>query len=163
MPCLTPTSSTTKPGRHDIAEILLKVALKHQQSNQIQSCLRSTWGTAYKKHLIVGDLISRFDCNHEHNTCIYKMIDNVYCLVNSNLIPVPLSSLYMRRGIQEAFNRSLHFFAHKNVKTLKFLLDAYSAVCVRLMSWLYMRRGIQTGIQLINFIPWGCESSAPFL
>jgi hypothetical protein len=26
-------SSTTKTGRHDIAEILLKVALKHQKSN----------------------------------------------------------------------------------------------------------------------------------
>jgi len=30
----TPVSSTTKTGRHDIAEILLKVALKHQKSNQ---------------------------------------------------------------------------------------------------------------------------------
>jgi hypothetical protein len=29
----TPASSTTKTGRYDIAEILLKVALKHQQSN----------------------------------------------------------------------------------------------------------------------------------
>ena len=28
----TPASSTTKAGRHDIAEILLKVALKHQKS-----------------------------------------------------------------------------------------------------------------------------------
>ena len=26
----TPASSTTKTGRHDIAEILLKVALRHQ-------------------------------------------------------------------------------------------------------------------------------------
>jgi hypothetical protein len=32
----TPTSSTTKTGRHDIAEILLKVAFKHQKSS-IQS------------------------------------------------------------------------------------------------------------------------------
>jgi hypothetical protein len=32
-----PTSFTTKTGRHDIAEILLKVALKHQKSNQIKS------------------------------------------------------------------------------------------------------------------------------
>jgi hypothetical protein len=31
----TPASSTTKTGRHDMAEILLKVALKHQKSNQI--------------------------------------------------------------------------------------------------------------------------------
>jgi hypothetical protein len=30
-------SSTTKTGRHDIAEILLKGALKHQKSNQIKS------------------------------------------------------------------------------------------------------------------------------
>jgi hypothetical protein len=27
----TPASSTTKTGRHDIAEILLKVALKHKK------------------------------------------------------------------------------------------------------------------------------------
>jgi hypothetical protein len=31
----TPASSTTKTVRHDIAEILFKVALKHQKSNQI--------------------------------------------------------------------------------------------------------------------------------
>ena len=30
----TPAFSTTKTGRHDIAEILLKVALKHQKNNQ---------------------------------------------------------------------------------------------------------------------------------
>jgi len=29
----TPCSSTTKTGRHDITEILLKVALKYQSSN----------------------------------------------------------------------------------------------------------------------------------
>jgi hypothetical protein len=31
----TPASSTTKNCRHDITEILLKVALKRQKSNQI--------------------------------------------------------------------------------------------------------------------------------
>jgi hypothetical protein len=30
---LTPASSTTETGRHDIAEILLKVALKHPPKN----------------------------------------------------------------------------------------------------------------------------------
>jgi hypothetical protein len=30
----SPASSTIKTGRHDIAEILLKMALKHQKSNQ---------------------------------------------------------------------------------------------------------------------------------
>jgi hypothetical protein len=34
----TPASSTTKTGRHDIAEILLKVALKHQKSHQANLC-----------------------------------------------------------------------------------------------------------------------------
>jgi hypothetical protein len=33
----TPASSTTKTGRHDIAAILLKVALRHQQSKSNQS------------------------------------------------------------------------------------------------------------------------------
>jgi hypothetical protein len=32
-----PASSTTKTGRHKIAEILLKVALKNNKSNQIKS------------------------------------------------------------------------------------------------------------------------------
>jgi hypothetical protein len=32
----TPASSTTKTGRHDIAEILLKVALKHQKLKRYQ-------------------------------------------------------------------------------------------------------------------------------
>jgi hypothetical protein len=36
-PGAPPASSTTKTGRHDIAEILLKVVLKHQKSNQNQS------------------------------------------------------------------------------------------------------------------------------
>jgi hypothetical protein len=33
---LSGTSSTTKTGRHDIAEILLKVALKHKKSKSNQ-------------------------------------------------------------------------------------------------------------------------------
>jgi hypothetical protein len=33
----TPASSTTKAGRHDIAEILLKVTIKNNKSNQIKS------------------------------------------------------------------------------------------------------------------------------
>jgi hypothetical protein len=37
----TPASSTTKIGRHDIAEILLKVALKHKKINK-QTKIKST-------------------------------------------------------------------------------------------------------------------------
>jgi hypothetical protein len=36
----TPASSTTKTGRHDIAEILLKVVLKHQKSKSINQPYR---------------------------------------------------------------------------------------------------------------------------
>jgi hypothetical protein len=41
----TPASSTTKTGRHDIAEILLKVTLKHQKINKINVIK----GTAFKE------------------------------------------------------------------------------------------------------------------
>jgi hypothetical protein len=34
----TPASSTTKTGRHDIAEILLKVALKYKKSKSSTPC-----------------------------------------------------------------------------------------------------------------------------
>jgi hypothetical protein len=37
----TPASSTTKTGRHDLAEILLKVALKHQKINQFKKKKRT--------------------------------------------------------------------------------------------------------------------------
>jgi hypothetical protein len=33
----TPASSTTKTGRHDLAEILQKVALKHQKLKKFKS------------------------------------------------------------------------------------------------------------------------------
>jgi hypothetical protein len=43
----TPASTTTKTGRHDIAEILLKVALKHQKSksNQTFKCSNTAYHT----------------------------------------------------------------------------------------------------------------------
>jgi hypothetical protein len=49
----TPASSTTKTGRHDIAEILLKMALKHQKSNQIKSNQigNPSWGNILKLFL----------------------------------------------------------------------------------------------------------------
>ena len=38
----TPASSTAKPGRHDIAEILLKVALNTKNENQIKAIYKIT-------------------------------------------------------------------------------------------------------------------------
>ena len=45
----SPASSTTKTGRHDIAEILLKVALKHQK---IKSNRRGARATANRAHAL---------------------------------------------------------------------------------------------------------------
>ena len=39
----TPASSTTKTGRHDIVEILLKVALKHQKLKRNQSYSQNSY------------------------------------------------------------------------------------------------------------------------
>jgi len=39
----SPASSTNKTDRHDIAEILHKVVLKHQKSNQIYSVLKKLY------------------------------------------------------------------------------------------------------------------------
>ena len=41
-PC-TPTSSTTKTGRHDIAEILLKVALNTKNQSYVIGDLKRFW------------------------------------------------------------------------------------------------------------------------
>ena len=46
----SPASSTTKTGRHDIAEILLKVALKHQKSINLMVLF---WGERRQKLTIV--------------------------------------------------------------------------------------------------------------
>jgi hypothetical protein len=44
----TPASTTTKTGRHDIAEILLKVALKHQAV--VNRMERSDWSIEISKN-----------------------------------------------------------------------------------------------------------------
>jgi len=46
----TPASSTTNTGRHDIAEILLKVALKRQKS--IKSIIMGHLSTVVHEHFI---------------------------------------------------------------------------------------------------------------
>jgi hypothetical protein len=51
----TPASSTTTTGRHDIAEILLKVALNTKKSNQIKSmintCAIEPWTVALTSNI----------------------------------------------------------------------------------------------------------------
>jgi hypothetical protein len=47
----TPASSTTKTGRHDIVEILLKVALKHQRS--MKSIIMGHLSSVVHEHFIL--------------------------------------------------------------------------------------------------------------
>jgi hypothetical protein len=48
----TPASSTTKTGRHDIAEIMMKVALNTIKSNQIKPNLQMTCEYTYISQFI---------------------------------------------------------------------------------------------------------------
>jgi hypothetical protein len=49
----TPASSTTQTVRHDIAEILLKVALKHKKSNQTKHIQDRKNALLYLKHILL--------------------------------------------------------------------------------------------------------------
>jgi len=51
----TPASSTTKTGRHDIAEILLKVGLKRQNSKSINQFTGSDYLFGILKLVIKHD------------------------------------------------------------------------------------------------------------
>ena len=80
----TPASSTTKTGRHDIAEILLKVVLKHQNSNKSKSNLYFIRLWNYKYSLII-----RYTCEKKFpvwhffikiqnlNATIYKVVYSI--------------------------------------------------------------------------------------
>jgi len=77
----TPASSTTKTGRHDIAEILLKVAIKHQKSNQINSCSKIVQSEHCVCWIMIGcfvragtwnfysSVLFRMACYHYHCLC----------------------------------------------------------------------------------------------
>jgi hypothetical protein len=67
----TPVSSTTKTGRHDIAKILLKVALTHQKSNQIKSTFTPVSSTnKTHRHDITESGVQT--CNRSFGSLIYK-------------------------------------------------------------------------------------------
>ena len=80
----TPDSSTTKTGRHDIAEILLKVALKHQ--NQIKSKYMYTTRCIYtapkKKYVIFVVLLIPKNTRTQHNS---KYIKHMYTIIRTKL------------------------------------------------------------------------------
>jgi hypothetical protein len=52
----TPVSATTKTERHDLAEILLKVALKHQKS---KIKLNRTWNYVFHFLVLIMQMLLR--------------------------------------------------------------------------------------------------------
>ena len=75
----TPASSTTKTGRHDIAEILLKVALKHQKSNQLIAhytnipcdCWRRQYNTSMQFKVPRENILVYIDQSHRIFAILY--------------------------------------------------------------------------------------------
>ena len=74
--------STTKTGRHDIAEIMLKVALKHQKSNQLSPTIVLELNIWHDKCVVLSRRDHTFDTLYSTNrlvlcpafqwyTCIY--------------------------------------------------------------------------------------------
>jgi hypothetical protein len=55
----TPASSTTKTGRHDIAEILLKVTLNTKNQIKIIFSIKKAWN--FSKHFIL-DVMDEIKC-----------------------------------------------------------------------------------------------------
>jgi hypothetical protein len=70
----SPASSTTKTGRHDIAEILLKVALKHQKSNQINQQIPHLWTSYITTFQTLQSSLIFVDCFKQVQRYIYKKL-----------------------------------------------------------------------------------------
>ena len=68
----SPASSTT--GRHDIAEILLKVALKHQKSNQINQQIPHLWTSYITTFQTLQSSLIFVDCFKQVQRYIYKKL-----------------------------------------------------------------------------------------
>jgi hypothetical protein len=66
----TPASSTTKTGRHDIVEMLLKVSLKHQKSNTSINRITIHWHGEYNIQFVINlkwENMPPFSTNTIHN------------------------------------------------------------------------------------------------
>jgi hypothetical protein len=58
----TPASSTTKTGRHDIAEILLKVALNTKNQSSIQHCVIFNLSIHCKSYCLQYNIVLFLTC-----------------------------------------------------------------------------------------------------
>ena len=85
----TPASSTTKTGRHDIAEILLKVALKHQKSIINQSIIQSTDKKRRSFYQIFTSILSSLTSVFKH-TNHFHHFNHIcpHCIQSNGLILV---------------------------------------------------------------------------
>ena len=70
----SPASSTTKTGHNDIAEILLKVALKHQKSNQINQQIPHLWTSYITTFQTLQSSLIFVDCFKQVQRYIYKKL-----------------------------------------------------------------------------------------
>jgi hypothetical protein len=90
----TPTSSTTKTGGHDIAEILLKVALKHKISNQsiqimylVQIYMITTRSHGSNHDRVEGKtslMVSNIPLNCFHMTTFSWIFAKIFVSMNKN-------------------------------------------------------------------------------
>ena len=103
----SPVSSTTKTRRHDIAEILLKVALKHQ--NQIKSKYMYTTRCIYtapkKKYVIFVVLLIQKNTRTQHNS---KYIKHMYTIIRTKLH----IHLYIIHSTRNTWHYSLNMIYH---------------------------------------------------
>jgi hypothetical protein len=83
----TPASSTTKAGRHDIAEILLKVALNTKIKIQIQ--IISKRACSLKRHLVVC-----LFCFLRHVSCVPN-VARFFWITHFLIGPSVLSNVYL--------------------------------------------------------------------
>ena len=71
-----PAPPTTKTGRHDIVEILLKVALNTKKSNQIKSIIMSIVGINYFPQLTKPPTCSYYNRNYDNRTYMLSIFSS---------------------------------------------------------------------------------------
>jgi hypothetical protein len=70
-------TSTTKTGCHDIAEILLKVALKHQKSNQSLNICLITNSINFVWSLTTNQILSHLFSVPKHMHSTFHSLNNI--------------------------------------------------------------------------------------
>jgi hypothetical protein len=117
----TPTSSTTKTGRHDIAEILLKVALKHHKSNQYQLVYHRTLLTYQKIWQI--NLLYTYPVGNLSPSALNLLTGAWFCSFNWSLSVLSLPSIHSFRDFN---SKRSNFLSISSLNILHFWYQASS-------------------------------------